>query len=287
MTVAAILGLVAQISILLTVMSYGMQSSFDDALSLFRQPVRLAKVVLSMNVIMPLFAVIVVMLFTLNPIVEVALIALSLSPVPPIMPGKALKSGADQSSVFGLLAAVSLISVIVMPFALEVIERVAQKDIQFSMQQVIKTVLITILIPLAVGLLLGNFAPSFAKRAGGLIGKVAMILLLAAFLPILLALLPVMWSLIGNGTMLAIIVFAVMGVIVGHFLGRPGPNEGRLLALATASRHPAIAIALTSANVDESASKLAAGAVLLYLLVSGFVVGLYLKLTSNEGSSIE
>ena len=287
MTVAAILGLVAQISIFLTVMSYGMQSTLDDALSLFRQPVRLMKVVLSMNVIMPLFAVIVVLLFSLNPVVEVALIALSLSPVPPIMPGKALKSGADQASVFGLLAAVSLISVVVMPFALEIIERLAQREIQFSLQQVIKTVLITVLIPLAVGLLLGNFAPSFSKRAGGLIGKVAMILLLAAFLPMLLALLPVMWSLIGNGTILAIIAFAVVGVTVGHFLGRPGPNEGRLLALATASRHPAIAIALTSANVDEGAGKLAAGAVLLYLLVSGFVVGPYLKFTANENVATE
>ena len=287
MTVAAILTLVAQISIFLTVMSYGMQSTLDDALSLFRHPVRLAKVVLSMNVIMPLFAVIVVMLFDLNPVVEVALVALSLSPVPPIMPGKALKSGADQASVFGLLAAVSLISVVIMPFALEVIERLAQREIQFSLEQVIKTVLITVLIPLGVGLLLGNFAPSFSKRAGGFIGKVAMILLLAAFLPMLLALLPVMWSLIGNGTILVIVAFALVGVIVGHLLGRPGPNEGRLLALATASRHPAIAIALTSANVDEGAGKLAAGAVLLYLLVSGFVVGPYLKLTADDSSEVE
>lgn len=268
-------------------MSYGMQSTFDDALSLFRQPARLLKVVLSMNIIMPLFAVIVVMLFPLQPVIKVALIALSLSPVPPIMPGKALKSGADRSSVFGLLAAVSIISVVIIPLALEIIERLAQREVQFSLEQVIKTVLITVLVPLAVGLLLGNFAPSFSERAGALIGKIAMILLLAAFLPMLLALLPVMWSLIGNGTILAIVAFALVGVIVGHFLGRPGPNEGRLLALATASRHPAIAIALTTANVDEGAGKLAAGAVLLYLLVSGFVVGPYLKLTSPESSELE
>ena len=287
MTAAAILVLVAQISIFLTVMSYGMQSSLDDALSLFKQPVRLLKVILSMNVIMTIFALAVVAVFTLNPVVEVALVALALSPVPPILPGKGLKSGADQSSVFGLLAAVSLISVVVMPLALEVVERFAQREVQFSLVQVIKTVLITVLIPLSVGLLLGHLAPSISKRYGSLIGKVAMILLLAAFLPMLLALLPVMWSLIGNGTILAIIAFAIIGVTVGHFLGRPGPNEGRLLALATASRHPAIAIALTTANVGEGAGKLAAGAVLLYLIVSGLVVGPYLKLTSNQNGEVD
>ena len=49
-----------------------------------------------------------------------------------------------------------------------------------------------------------------------------------------------------------------------------------MLALATASRHPALALAIAHANFPEQ--KLAAPAVLLYLIVSGIVTALAPKL---------
>jgi len=93
----------------------------------------------------------------------------------------------------------------------------------------------------------------------------------------LISLLGPMWSLVGNGTIMALIAFALVGVTAGHFLGGQDPADRTVLSLATASRHPAIAVALTSGNMIEAQRKNAAAAIVLYLLVSTIVVGPYLN----------
>jgi BASS family bile acid:Na+ symporter len=82
-------------------------------------------------------------------------------------------------------------------------------------------------------------------------------------------------ALLGNGRVLSITAFVVIGLGVGHWLGGPDPEDRTVLALSTASRHPGIALAITTTNFPEE--KLATGAVLLYLLVSAIVVPPYLK----------
>jgi BASS family bile acid:Na+ symporter len=77
---------------------------------------------------------------------------------------------------------------------------------------------------------------------------------------------PVIVSLIGNGTIVALAAFIVDGLITGHLLGGPGAEEPSVLALATAARHPGVALAIASENFPEQ--KLAPAAILLYLIVS-------------------
>jgi BASS family bile acid:Na+ symporter len=284
---ATILGLGVSISIFLSVLSYGLQAGKDDFLYLFRRPVQLIKAILSINVIMPVFVFLLVMLFKLESVVEVALVALAISPVPPILPNKALKGGGGKSFTFGLLAAISLLSIVLVPLVLKIFETVFDRSARFSEFSVIKTILMTVIVPLILGMVICYFAPAFSERIASPLGKIAMIILILSFLPILIALLPAMWSLIGSGTILAIAAFAIVGVTVGHFLGGPDPNDRVVLALATSSRHPAIAIALTAANVGEAETKLAAAAILLYVIVGGIVATPYLAWLTDDKTHIE
>jgi len=59
---------------------------------------------------------------------------------------------------------------------------------------------------------------------------------------------------------------AAIGLATGHLLGGPDPGNRTVLALSTASRHPAVALAVTVAAGEESESEVAA--VILYLLVA-------------------
>jgi BASS family bile acid:Na+ symporter len=78
-----------------------------------------------------------------------------------------------------------------------------------------------------------------------------------------------MRTLIGNGTLLAIVVMTAIGLAVGHLLGGP-LDEGRpVLALATAARHPAIAAAIAQAAFPDA--PLVPAAVLLDLIVVALV----------------
>jgi bile acid:Na+ symporter, BASS family len=71
-------------------------------------------------------------------------------------------------------------------------------------------------------------------------------------------------------------------VIIGHVLGGPEPDNRPVLALATASRHPAVALAIAHANFPEQ--KLAAAEVFLYLILSSILSALYLSWIKRKGT---
>ena len=103
MTAAALIFLVIKVSLALTVLVTGMRAGPGDHLWLFRRPSLLARTLLAMNVTMPLIAVLIVSILRLDPAVKVALVALSISPVPPLLSKKVTKSRGASSYLVGLL----------------------------------------------------------------------------------------------------------------------------------------------------------------------------------------
>src|SRR6185436_7474544 len=101
-------------SIMLTVFSLGLQATLDDALSLFRRPGALLRSLLAIGLSRAL---------ALNPAVEIALVALSLSPVPPLLPKKQLKAGGHESYAVGLLVALSILSIVLIPVSIAILDR--------------------------------------------------------------------------------------------------------------------------------------------------------------------
>ena len=135
-------------------------------------------------------------------------------------------------------------------------------------------VLRTVLVPLAVGIAVRSLAASFAERIARPVSLMATVLLIASALPILFTAWPALVSLTGNGTIVALAGFVLVGLAVGHLLGGPDPEDRAVLALSTASRHPGVALAIAHASFP--AQKLVLAAVLLYLLVSAIVSMPYL-----------
>ena len=100
-----------------------------------------------------------------------------------------------------------------------------------------------------------------------------MILLVAACIPLLMATWRAIEALFGDGTVLIIALVAAGGLFLGHALGGPRPEDRIVLALSTALRHPAVALAVATSGVMQTKSELAA--VLLYVVVSFLVSLLY------------
>jgi BASS family bile acid:Na+ symporter len=110
-----------------------------------------------------------------------------------------------------------------------------------------------------------------ARKTEPLLSKLALVLLLAAAAVVFVASFPAIVTMIGNGTVLAIAAFVVMGAAFGHLLGGPVPSERTTLALATASRHPGLALAITASTYPAQRRNVAA-VVLLYFLVKALVL---------------
>lgn len=275
MSLATLIPLLIKISITICVFAIGLKASFSDSTYLFRKPALLAKALLAMNVIMPLFAVVVAMTFELNAPVRIALVALSVSPIPPIMPNKALKSGGSEDYTIGLLVASAVVATLLIPLTMEIFERVSGISMQMRARDVALIVLTSVLLPLVAGMSVRVLWPDFAERWAALIGMVATVLLGLACLPILFTSVRAILTLIGDGTLFALAAFAIVGIIVGHLLGGPNPDDRGVLALAASVRHPAIALAIAHANFPGQ--KLAGAVILVYLILSSIIAAPYVK----------
>ena len=275
MELAALIPLGVKTSIVLTTLGVGLNASPREAVSLFRDPGRLLRSIAAMMVIVPLFAIIVARAFELEAPVKIALVALSVSPVPPLWPKKTHWAGGQDSYTIGLLVATGLLSIIIVPIAIQVFEAIFSISLQVSAGSIAAIAFVTVLLPTAVGIVIRRFAPRVATRFARPTAVLSAVLLVVSALPILFKMWEPMTSLIGDGTLLTMIAFVLVGLIAGHVLGGPTQEERSVLALASASRHPGIALAIASQAFPNE--KLVLPALGLYLIVSGIAAVPYLK----------
>jgi BASS family bile acid:Na+ symporter len=283
MDLAHLVPLVLQASIALIVISLGLEASLEDAVYLFRRPAQLARSLLAMNVVMPLFAAAVAAAFALHPAVEIALLALAVSPVPPILPKKEVKAGGRASRAMGVLVAAALLAIVFVPLGWGLLGWAFSLPIQVPLANVARIVVLSVLAPLAIGMAVRRVVPAFAERIATPVSLVGTVLLVAGALVVLVSAWPAIVSLIGNGTILAIAAFTLIGLVVGHLLGGADPEDRTVLALSSASRHPGVAMAIATANVPGQ--KLVGAAVVLYLLLSAVVSIPYLIWSRHQSAA--
>jgi BASS family bile acid:Na+ symporter len=269
MKLVGIIVLALKASIVLTVLAIGLNATFAEAVYLFRRPGRLFRSILSMNVVMLATAIALVSLFNLHPAVKIALVALSIAPVPPILPKKAQQARGEESYTIGLLVAAASLAIILIPLSLLLLRTVFNVQLEMPVSLVAKLVLLTVLGPLLLGIVIRELFPTLAGKVVKPIAILGLVMLVVSSLPLLIFSFPIVWSLIGNGSVIVIAAFALIGLLSGHLLGGPDLKDRAVLALCTSSRHPAIAIALAHANFAEQ--KLTAPAITLYLYVSSIV----------------
>jgi bile acid:Na+ symporter, BASS family len=274
MTAAQLVSLGIQGSMALMVFCVGLQARLADVVYLLRRPGLLVRSLLAMNVIMPAVAILIALAFDLDRPLKVALIALSVSPVPPILPGTQLKAGGRRSYVVGLLAVAALVSIVFVPAAAAIIGRIFGEEVRTAPGAIAWIVVTSVLAPLAAGTVVARLAPSFASRIARPLSILAALVLGVAFLPVLLRIWPAIVGSIGNFTLLTLVVFVVIGLAVGHFFGGPDTDDRSVLALATASRHPAVALAVAH-DTPELLPVL--GIVLICLIVGSLLGKLYAK----------
>jgi len=266
MDLRQIVALALQVSIFLTVFGFGLRSTLDDLLSPARRPGTLARGLVAMFVVMPIVAIVLCIAFQFHPAVEIVLVALSISPMPPLLSNREAQAGGRVSYGIGLMVTAALLSIGFIPLAVGLIGRILGLPIAMGPAALVRLASLSVLLPLGLGMLVRHASPAAAAQVARPAAIVAIAGLVLSVAALLIALLPTALTLVGNGTLLVFVVFVVVGLAIGHALGGPSREERAVLALSTACRHPAIAIAVANANFPEE--KLVPAAVLLYLLVN-------------------
>jgi BASS family bile acid:Na+ symporter len=265
--------LALQVSIVSIVFSFGLRATVDELLYLWRRPGLLLRSVLAVLIVMPIAAVVLTRVFDLRNTVEIALVTLAISPMPPLLPRREIKAGGRQPYALALMATMAALAVVVDPLLLEILSWFYRRPLGIAPGVIGRIVLITVFLPLLVGVAVRAWRPGVAERLAGLVGRAGTVLLALAILALLAGAWRALWAAVGDGTILAMVAFVGIGLLVGHLLGRPEPDHSAVLALSTASRHPAIALSIASANFPDERF---GGTILLYLMVGGLGVIPYL-----------
>jgi len=266
--------LALQVSIVAIVFSFGLKSTLDDLLYLWRRPGLLLRSLLAVLVIMPVLAVLLTRLFDLRDSVEVALIALAISPMPPLLPKKEVQAGGRKSYALALMVTMAALAIVVCPLAVELLGTYAGRSFGVAPGAIARIVLVTVVLPTLLGMAVRTWLPGLAERLAPLVGRAATVLLALAVLMLLAGAWRALWAAVGDGTLIALVVFVAIGLLVGHLLGGPDPDHSVVLALSTASRHPAIALSIASANFPDERF---GGTILLYLIVGAVAAMPYLS----------
>ena len=266
--------LALMVSILVTVFAFGLKATRDDLLYIVRRPRLLARSLLAVFVIMPIAAVILVEAFDFRPAVEIVLVALALSPVPPILPRKEARAGGHSPYGLGLMVILSVLAIAAAPLGLLVIEQIFGRHLVASPDTVAAVVTKGTLAPLLAGMAVHAWWPAAAARIERTIRLVGVVLLPIAALAVCAGSLEAIWAAVGDGTVLAMVILTVAGLAIGHVLGGPDPEQSVVLALSTACRHPGLALAVATASFPNQQF---GPIVLLYLIVNAIVGIPYLE----------
>lgn len=262
------------LSIWLVVLSLGARASAETALFLLRRPGALARALAAMFVAVPAFAVLLAAISPAPAAVRFALVAMSVGPPPPILPYKQVKAGGEESYAVGLLVAAAIASIVLTPLLVAVVARTLGAEVQVGPLQMARTVGLSIGLPLLAGIglraLWRRAAPviaRFAQAAGTLI-------LVAAFALMVVAARREILALFGDGAALAVAASIAFGLLAGHLLaGRPHRSA---LALAAATRHPGVALAIAELSYPDRRGPITA-AILFYLLLTSLVTAPYVR----------
>lgn len=266
--------LVLQVSIIATVFALGLRAVLDDLLYVIHRPRLFVRSLLAVFVIVPIIALVLVRAFEFRPTVEVTLVALALSPVPPLLPGKESRFGGSVAFGLGLLAWLALLSILVIPGSLRLLAWLADRPLAIAPTSLATIVLKTVVVPLALGIVVRRWWPAIAASIARPVARIGTILLVPAAVALIVGTFPAISPLIGEGTLLAMVCFVVVGLVVGHVLGGPEPEHAIVLALSASTRHPAIAFAIAAANFPDQRI---GGTLVLYLLVNAAVCIPYLQ----------
>lgn len=264
--------IVFTVSLAMLVFGVGLDATLDDVLYLFKRPLLLLKAVISVNVVVPVVALLLVPMFPLTPVAKAGIVLMAVSPVPPLVPGNEMKAGARKAYAYGLYVALIILAVAIVPATVALLDAIYGVSIVANPLDVARNVVLTVLLPLAIGLAVRWRLPVFAERASPLVGKLAMLLLAVAFIPMLIGVWPAMAALVGNGTIMVMVLMSLAALLAGHLLGGPDLDDRAALAVTSAIRHPGLALMIAGATFED---KRVTAAILMVTLIGVVLVTPY------------
>jgi BASS family bile acid:Na+ symporter len=268
------------ISLIVTVFSFALTAQrFDDVRYLWHRPRLLIVSLLAMFVVTPVAALAIAMTFDIPISAQVAIVALSFSMIPPLLPQKEIAAGGDERYGIGLVMYVAVLAPLGITALVHLLGRVMDRPYGVPPGEIAATVAGLVVLPLIAGLVFGRIWPGATAAIQATAPKIAASVTGVAVIVFLVLTASVVWDYVTGWTLVAAAAFNVVSLGIGHVLGGPDRRQAVVLAMSCAGRHPAIAMTIAATNYPGENF---AAAVILVLVLNGVLTPLYLKLVDRS-----
>ncbi|HKX54238.1 MAG TPA: bile acid:sodium symporter [Nitrosospira sp.] len=269
-----IVGLALKLCILSSIFGLGLKASWADAASLLYRPELLMRSLFAMYVLTPLTAMLLVLAFPAPQAVEIAVLLMAISAGAPLLPKKLLKLGVNPPYIYSLSIIASLLAIVSVPISLAIVAAFVHRSASIAATEVAYAIATVFLAPLLAGMVVRRLWPALAERISDQIIGTANIILLGLILFIGATNLSAIFGAVDLSGFALIVVMTFAALAIGHVLGGPDSNDRTALAVACASRFPALVLLIASLNYPAAKPLPVVAA---YLLFSNLAAIPYLR----------
>jgi len=269
-----VLETLAQLSVLVFVIASMLAMGLTLTIPQITAPLkntRLVILALAANfILVPAFAYLITLLFSLDDSVEIGLILLSTAAGAPFLPKLAEVAKGNIAFSVGLMVLLMLVTIIYLPLVLPLL----LGDVEVNPWEIARSLIVMMLIPLAIGLFIkaryddtaAKMQPTFA-----LASNIALLTLAVAGLVLNFS---SMIDLVGTMGILAGIIFVFASAAIGFVLGSSDSGIRNVMGLGTAQRNLAAALVVAGQNFTSD--------VITYIMVMGIIGLVVLMPTAGE-----
>ncbi len=213
----------------------GLRVSGGELLDTLRNRAVMTRSLVANCVIVPALGLLLVYLFPLTPDVTVGILLLAAIPGTPIALQFTRQAKTRLAFAAAMTFVLSLVSVAMAPLAIEVMPQVATRS-QRPILELLASIALYIGLPLGAGLWVARLVPKIAPRLVLPLGILASVVFVFLMWETRLARREAFNTIRGRGTILAMVLLLLSGMLIGWLIGGPDPESRRVMATATSMR---------------------------------------------------
>jgi predicted Na+-dependent transporter len=260
-----IMATLAQLSLLVFVIGSMASMGLSLKMKQIIEPLKNVKLVvlaLVVNfVLVPIVAYLITLVFPLDTTLETGLVLLATAAGAPFLPKLAQAAKGNLAFSVGLMVLLMVVTIIYLPIVLPLL----LQGVSVSPWDIAKSLIVMMLLPLAIGLFVNARYEDIAAKAQPTFGQASNMALLVLTVLGLVLNFKSMIGLVGSWGILAGVVFIVLSLVIGYFLGGSDSGIKSVMGLGTGQRNISAALVVAGQNFSMD--------VVTYLMVVA-VVGL-------------
>lgn len=239
--------LAALIFVISSMLGMGFSLTVHDIIEPLRN-VRLVILALVANfVLVPLLVLGLLLIFPLSEGLSIGLLLLGTAAGAPFLPKLAQAAKGDIAFAVGLMVLLMVVTIAYVPIVLPLL----LPGITIDPAAIARSLILLMLVPLTIALFVRARYAGIAAELLPLMNQAANLALLVLFVAFFVAYFTEIAGVIGTTAIIVTIIFLVVSLVIGYALGGPAGGTKRVLAVGTAQRNLAAALAIAALNFTD------------------------------------